>query len=188
MRAILTILALWAAGLGAAAQFGKISIAYQPLGLAYPAEAGVWIGLMVSIVGMVGLIFGTTARLHPCRKAAKVTGLVSQLLQRLYRHPRPRPRSAEYRNRRARLEAFVMARPLRIGLECYQGQRNMDGPLGGAGGLHLGLFPHIDQKNRARGHFGNHILDGHVRFGAQKIEHGEASDWVHSYIFIKLNL
>ncbi|MDP1576280.1 MAG: MFS transporter, partial [Cypionkella sp.] len=63
MRAILTVLALWAAGLGAAAQFGKISVLYQTLQTTYAAHAGVGIGLMVSIVGIVGLIFGTTAGL-----------------------------------------------------------------------------------------------------------------------------
>ncbi len=63
MRAVLTVLALWAAGLGAAAQFGKISVLYQTLQSTYAAHAGVGIGLMVSIVGIVGLIFGTTAGL-----------------------------------------------------------------------------------------------------------------------------
>ncbi|MDB5664336.1 MFS transporter [Cypionkella sp.] len=63
MRAVLTVLALWAAGLGAAAQFGKISVLYQTLQTTYAAHAGVGIGLMVSIVGIVGLIFGTTAGL-----------------------------------------------------------------------------------------------------------------------------
>ena len=63
MRAVLTVLALWAAGLGAAAQFGKISVLYQTLHTTYAAHAGVGIGLMVSIVGIVGLIFGTTAGL-----------------------------------------------------------------------------------------------------------------------------
>lgn len=67
MRAMLTVLALWAAGLGAAAQFGKISVLYEALGTAYAAHAGVGIGLMVSVVGMVGLIFGTTAGLLVAR-------------------------------------------------------------------------------------------------------------------------
>ncbi|MBI1171230.1 MFS transporter [bacterium] len=80
MRAGLTIFALWCAGLGAAAQFGKISIAYEALGLAYPAEAGVWIGLMVSIVGMVGLVFGTTAGLVVARVGARRAILAALLL------------------------------------------------------------------------------------------------------------
>jgi MFS transporter, DHA1 family, inner membrane transport protein len=67
MRAFLIILTLWAAGLGAAAQFGKISVLYDTLTAAYPAHTGVGIGLMVSIVGMVGLIFGTTAGLLVAR-------------------------------------------------------------------------------------------------------------------------
>jgi MFS family permease len=67
MRAALTVLALWAAGLGAAAQFGKISVLYEALGAAYADHAGVGIGVMVSVVGMVGLIFGTTAGLLVAR-------------------------------------------------------------------------------------------------------------------------
>jgi len=61
MRAALTVMAIWAAGLGAAAQFGKISVLYDVLGATYPGHDGVGIALMVSVVGMVGLIFGTTA-------------------------------------------------------------------------------------------------------------------------------
>jgi DHA1 family inner membrane transport protein len=71
MRSLLTILALWCAGLGAAAQFGKMSVAYQALGTVYPAELGVWIGLMVSIVGVVGVVFGTTAGLVVARVGAR---------------------------------------------------------------------------------------------------------------------
>lgn len=67
MRAVLTIFAIWAAGLGAAAQFGKISVAYPALEAVYAAQAGIGIGLMVSIVGTVGLIFGTTAGLLVAR-------------------------------------------------------------------------------------------------------------------------
>lgn len=61
MRAVLTVLAIWAAGLGAAAQFGKISVMYDLLGGAWPDHAGLGIALMVSVVGLVGLVFGTTA-------------------------------------------------------------------------------------------------------------------------------
>jgi len=88
MRAALTVLALWAAGLGAAAQFGKISVLYQVLGAAYADHAGVGIGLMVSIVGMVGLAFGTTAgllvaRIGPRRAilAALALGAAVSLIQ-----------------------------------------------------------------------------------------------------------
>jgi len=79
MRAVLTVLALWAAGLGAAAQFGKISVLYQSLGVEYPSHAGFGIGVMVSIVGIVGLIFGTTAGLLVARigpRRAILTALI----------------------------------------------------------------------------------------------------------------
>jgi DHA1 family inner membrane transport protein len=67
MRAVLTVIVLWAAGLGAAAQFGKISVLFETLGLTYSDHAGVGIAMMVSIVGIVGLIFGTTAGLLVAR-------------------------------------------------------------------------------------------------------------------------
>ncbi len=53
------IFALWAAGLGAAAQFGKVSILYDLLVAHYGGIGRV--AFMVSVVGLVGLIFGTTA-------------------------------------------------------------------------------------------------------------------------------
>lgn len=88
MRAALTVLAIWAAGLGAAAQFGKISVLYDVLGAAYPDHAGVGIALMVSVVGMVGLVFGTTAgilvtRIGPRRAmlAALVLGAAVSAVQ-----------------------------------------------------------------------------------------------------------
>ncbi|MCA3440920.1 MAG: MFS transporter [Rhodobacter sp.] len=55
----LLILALWAAGLGAAAQFGKISVIFDLLVADYGAPGRV--AFMVSVVGLVGLVFGTTA-------------------------------------------------------------------------------------------------------------------------------
>jgi len=51
---------LWVAGLVAAAQFGKIPVLYDDLGGLYPGHS---ISFMVSVVGLVGLIFGTTAGL-----------------------------------------------------------------------------------------------------------------------------
>lgn len=88
MRAVLTILAIWAAGLGAAAQFGKVSILYRDLAALYAGAGEVGIGLMVSIVGIVGLIFGTTAalavtRIGPRRAilAALALGAVVSLVQ-----------------------------------------------------------------------------------------------------------
>lgn len=88
MRAAVTILAIWAAGLGAAAQFGKMSVAYPALEAVYSRQAGIGIGLMLSIVGTVGLVFGTTAgllvaRIGPRRAmiAALVLGAVVSAVQ-----------------------------------------------------------------------------------------------------------
>ena len=67
MRAVLIILAIWAAGLGAAAQFGKISILFHDLERHYAGAGPLGIGLMVSIVGIVGLVFGTSAGLAVAR-------------------------------------------------------------------------------------------------------------------------
>ncbi|MCU0827967.1 MAG: MFS transporter [Tabrizicola sp.] len=64
---MILVLLLWCAGLGAAAQFGKISILYEDLRSAYGGNGEVALGLVVSIVGMVGLIFGTTAGLLVAR-------------------------------------------------------------------------------------------------------------------------
>lgn len=81
---------LWCAGLGAAAQFGKISILFETLGATYGANGEVALGLVVSIVGMVGLIFGTTAgllvaRIGPRRAivAALLAGAAMSALQSL---------------------------------------------------------------------------------------------------------
>jgi MFS transporter, DHA1 family, inner membrane transport protein len=61
------VLLLWLAGLGAAAQFGKISILYETLRASYGGMGEVALGLVVSIVGLVGLVFGTTAGLLVAR-------------------------------------------------------------------------------------------------------------------------
>jgi len=60
---LVIILVLWGAGLGSAAQFGKVSILFDRIALHYAGAGQVTIGLIVSIVGLVGLIFGTTAGL-----------------------------------------------------------------------------------------------------------------------------
>ena len=84
------VLLLWFAGLGAAAQFGKISILYETLRAGYGGNGEVALGLVVSIVGMVGLIFGTTAgllvaRIGPRRAivAALAAGALMSALQAL---------------------------------------------------------------------------------------------------------
>jgi MFS transporter, DHA1 family, inner membrane transport protein len=74
------VVLLWCAGLGAAAQFGKISILYETLRSTYGGQGEVALGLVVSIVGFVGLIFGTTAGLLVARigpRRAIVTALAA---------------------------------------------------------------------------------------------------------------
>ena len=60
------IFALWGAGLGAAAQYGKVSVIYDLLPGLYP-EAGAVLGFMVSLVGFVGILFGVAAGLLVAR-------------------------------------------------------------------------------------------------------------------------
>lgn len=67
MRAPLIVLALFLSGLGAAAQFGKMSVLYDRLSQVYAGQGAVALGLAVSVVGMVGLVFGTTAGLLVAR-------------------------------------------------------------------------------------------------------------------------
>lgn len=57
---IVTILALWAAGLGAGAQFAKIAVIFPLLGEFY-ADAGASIGFLVSIISLLGIAFGLVA-------------------------------------------------------------------------------------------------------------------------------
>ena len=90
MRNVVTVLAVWCAGLGAAAQFGKISVLFGLLGDQYAGASAVALGLIVSIVGIVGLVFGTTAglfvaRIGPRRAivAALLMGAVMSALQSL---------------------------------------------------------------------------------------------------------
>ncbi|MEP3945939.1 MFS transporter [Ascidiaceihabitans sp.] len=51
---------LWGAGLGAAAQYAKVSVIFDQLPDLYP-DAGAWLGWAVSLVGLVGIIFGVAA-------------------------------------------------------------------------------------------------------------------------------
>jgi len=77
-RTTLVIVMLWAAGLGAAAQFGKISVLYETLVQHYDGPGRV--ALMVSVVGMVGLIFGTTAGILVQRLGMRRVLLVALVL------------------------------------------------------------------------------------------------------------
>ncbi|MDQ2065394.1 MFS transporter [Xinfangfangia sp. CPCC 101601] len=68
---MLLVTLLWCAGLGAAAQFGKISVIYEELRAIYGSNGELALGLVVSVVGIVGLIFGTTAGLIVARIGPK---------------------------------------------------------------------------------------------------------------------
>ncbi len=63
MRATVTVLCIWLVSLGAAAQFGKFAVLFDRVAANYPGQPGPMIGLIVSTVGFVGLILGTTAGL-----------------------------------------------------------------------------------------------------------------------------
>ncbi|WP_298911905.1 MFS transporter [uncultured Roseobacter sp.] len=60
------VLALWGAGLGAAAQYGKFSAIFDQLPEVYP-DAGASLGFVVSIVGLLGIFFGVAAGLMVAR-------------------------------------------------------------------------------------------------------------------------
>ncbi len=60
------IAALWFAGLTAAMQFAKVGVIFDLLRPVWPG-AGIWLGLVVSVVGFVGIVFGTTAGIAVAR-------------------------------------------------------------------------------------------------------------------------
>ncbi|MDF2142693.1 MFS transporter [Paenirhodobacter sp. CAU 1674] len=64
------VFALWFAGLCAAGQFSKIGVIFPELATLWPG-AGARLGLVVSVVGVVGVIFGTTAGLLVVRLGAR---------------------------------------------------------------------------------------------------------------------
>ena len=83
------IAALWFAGLTAAGQFAKVGVIFDLLRPVWPG-AGVWLGLVVSVVGFVGIVFGTSAgiavaRIGPRRMllAALAAGAVLSLIESL---------------------------------------------------------------------------------------------------------
>ena len=65
-RTAFVIVSLWLAGLGAAAQFGKVSATYPQL-VAHYADFPFGVTFLVSVVGMVGLILGIVAGLVVAR-------------------------------------------------------------------------------------------------------------------------
>jgi len=81
------VIVLWLAGLGAAAQYGKVSVIFSRLPEVYP-EAGTRLGFAVSLVGFVGIFLGVTAGVLAARigfrraiLAALTVGGVLSLIQ-----------------------------------------------------------------------------------------------------------
>ena len=54
------IIAIWIAGLGVAAQYGKISIIFDRMGELYP-DAGAALSFTISLVGLLGILLGLVA-------------------------------------------------------------------------------------------------------------------------------
>ena len=64
---LVVVLLLWGAGLAAAAQFGKFGVVFELLAARYPGQSPAMIGAVISVVGLVGLILGTTGGLFAAR-------------------------------------------------------------------------------------------------------------------------
>jgi MFS family permease len=62
----LLILALWGAGLGAAAQYAKFSVVFDLLNLSYP-EGGAAVGWVISTIGVIGILLGAVAAMMVAR-------------------------------------------------------------------------------------------------------------------------
>lgn len=60
------IAAIWYAGLCAAGQFAKVGVILDLMRPIWPG-AGSWLGLVVSVVGLVGIVFGTSAGIAVAR-------------------------------------------------------------------------------------------------------------------------
>lgn len=85
------IAALWCAGLTAAAQFAKVGVIFDLLRPVWPG-AGVWLGLVVSVVGFVGIVFGTSAGIAVARIGPRrmiLTALVAGALLSLVESQMP---------------------------------------------------------------------------------------------------
>lgn len=72
------VLLIWTAGLGAAAQYGKVSVIFDRLPGIYP-DAGTALGFVLSLVGAVGILLGIVAGVFVARigyRRALLTGLI----------------------------------------------------------------------------------------------------------------
>ena len=76
-RPLWLILALWGAGLGAAGQFAKFGLIFDRVTALYPGHGPFALGLIVSVVGLIGAVFGTTAGLIVARAGYRRVLVVS---------------------------------------------------------------------------------------------------------------
>ncbi len=60
VRAVVLVVALWAAGLGAAAQFAKIAVVLPELGALYPGR-GAALGFLLTSISLLGVVLGLFA-------------------------------------------------------------------------------------------------------------------------------
>ena len=85
------VLLIWGAGLGAAAQYGKVSVIFEEIAVLYP-DAGPSLGFTVSLVGFVGILLGVTAGVLVGRvgfRPALIGGLVAGGLVSFYQATLP---------------------------------------------------------------------------------------------------
>ena len=75
---LLLSIALFFAGLGAAGQFAKVGVIFDFVSAAYMGASVTWLGLLVSGVGMVGLVSRPQLEAGPGRPSeARLAKLVS---------------------------------------------------------------------------------------------------------------
>jgi len=73
------VIILWLAGIAAAMQFAKFSFAFDFLKNQYNVSP-FWIGLSLSVVGLIGLVFGTTISIYSSKITQNKILLISLLL------------------------------------------------------------------------------------------------------------
>ena len=76
---LLLSLALFFAGLGAAGQFAKVGVIFDYVSAMYTGASVTWLGLLVSGVGLVGLLFGSTAGIILTRMGPRTVIVVALL-------------------------------------------------------------------------------------------------------------
>lgn len=105
---LLIIFLVWAAGLGAAAQFGKIAVALGAFRAAYPVSE-VALGFLISCVGMVGLIFGVLGGILITRIGIRRAFVIGMLAAAAL----------------SALQAFMLPYPVMIALRVLEGASHL---------------------------------------------------------------